>query len=156
MVDRGKLLQEEYVSTPHGSWKVLVVCQFLNRTTWVQAEPALVKFFEKFPNPESVARISFNDVDKLKLILNSLGFLKSRLKAVLKMSLQFCDVYDQFGEDWSRYDVKSFTGCGQYAADAWDLFVLKKSCAPKDRLLRDYALARGLYDVGAKSFTKKY
>ena len=125
---------------------MVVVCQFLNRTTWLQAEPALVKLFKKFPCFESVAFISFNDVDELRQVLTPLGFLKSRLRAVLGMSLQFYDAYDQFGEDWSKYDIKSFSGCGQYASDAWDLFVLKRVCSPKDRLLKDYALARGLYE----------
>jgi endonuclease III len=149
MQDRAQLIQEEYINTQFGEWKVLVICQTLNQTTYMQAEKVLTKLFERFPSPHDLAFISEKNIPELSDILKSLGLVSRRTNNMLKMSLQYViqiqDLKDDNDAGWMKYDVTQFAGCGQYASDAWGLFVLKEPRCPKDRRLRDYAIKVGLF-----------
>ena len=143
MIDRERLLQEDYVDTPHGPWKVLVVCQLLNRTTWKQAETALRSIFSKWPSPKSMAFMEVDEMQEFHEILKPLGLTRTRRANLMAMSLQYHAAIAMFAE-LRDFPVKAFKGCGQYAEDAWKLFVLKEECYPDDRRLRDYAKDHGL------------
>jgi len=145
MTDRERLIQEEYVDTKYGPWKVLVICQLLNKTTWKQVEKVVSEIFHEWPSPGKLALMSFDDMRSLENLLRPLGFVKSRTKNLLKMSLQYCEERSKWADNWIMYEIFSFAGCGRYAEDAWKLFVLKETCYPLDRRLRDYAKEYGLF-----------
>jgi endonuclease III-like uncharacterized protein len=149
MNDRDRLLQEDYVDTKHGPWKVLVVCQTLNRTTWVQAEPTLRKIFGRWPSPKDMALMPVHEMFELEEMLKPLGMSKNRKQFMLAMSLQYYEASQQY-DSFADYPVREFKGCGQYAEDAWSLFVLKRMCTPADRRLREYAQQVGLYKEVSK------
>jgi len=134
--NRKRLIQEDYVDTDYGPWKVLVICQCLNQATWMVVEKVVEKLFEKYPNPKSVAK-----ADPLELfeIVRSLGFGARRTDNLIDMSKQYRVQEEEFGDDYELYDILSMEGCGVYALDAWQLFVLKIPCNPKDRHLKRYA-----------------
>ena len=135
MRDRERLLQEDYVGESDGPWKVLVICQCLNRAGWVVAERVLRELFAEYPTPKSVATA---DPDRLREILRPLGLSDQRVPKLMAMSERYACHRDHFGVRYSEYPVARFSGCGRYAADAWDLFVLRKRCEPIDRHLRRY------------------
>ena len=151
MVDRERLLQEDYVVTEHGPWKVLVVCQCLNQATWVVAEKVLEELFAKYPSPDSLDLVPLTDlegnemIDGLYTILRPLGFGMRRVNHLLTMSRQYVRVREDFRGQFEFYPINSFTGCGEYACDAWALFVLKLHRMPKDKQLVRYAKRVGLY-----------
>jgi methyl-CpG-binding domain protein 4 len=138
MIDRDRLLQEDYADTPYGPWKVLVVCQLLNRTTWIQAERALRSIFSKWPSPKSMAFMTVDDMKEFHEILKPLGLSRQRRANLMAMSLQYHAAMDLYA-GFRDFPIQLMKGCGAYAEDAWTLFVLKEECDPKDRRLRDYA-----------------
>ncbi len=150
MENREKLLQEEYIDTEWGPWKVLVICQCLNQTTWKQAEPALKKIFDRWPNPEALAAVgeTGHGTERLDLqaILKPLGLLDQRFRRLISMSDGFRKLYAILGDEWNKYDINLFPGCGRYAFDAWRLFVLKKPTVPLDERLKQYAQEKGMYE----------
>jgi endonuclease III len=145
MRDREFLLQERYVNEEFGPWKVLVTCMMLNQTTWMQAEKALERIFERWPTPHSFDNMFNQDWYQLHEILRPLGLVERRSRFLVYMSRQFALNYDNVGTNWHKYRIFSFSGCGQYAEDAWTLFVLKTPCRPKDKRLMYYAKREGLY-----------
>jgi adenine-specific DNA glycosylase len=149
MENRPKLLQEEYVETDNGPWKVWVVCIFLNQTTWKQAEPVAKRFFEKWPSPEEFCgrfRLEITDVYE---VIAPLGLKSRRADLLYRMTEDFLHIRETRGceyGDWpirDRGDVR-IRGVGKYAKDAWRLFVRKEKCDPEDVQLRRYAMEVGL------------
>ena len=146
MKDRELLLQEEYINTQHGPWKVLVTCQMLNKTAWVPVEKALRTILIKWSTPDKMAYMSLEEMQELHDILKPLGLVQSRVKSLLAMSIEYDDMYKAHGVRYNEYDISSLSGCGRYAIDAWTLFVLKKKCFPTDRRLKDYAKEHNLLE----------
>jgi endonuclease III-like uncharacterized protein len=144
MNDREVLLQEIYIKGPCGPWRVLVTCMTLNQTTWVQAQPALEAIFKRWPTPSCFLGMRPDEVDDLRAILQPLGFMDQRARRLVTMSQQFSMKIREYQDSWEKYEVLWFTGCGQYALDAWSLFVLRRPCAPSDKRLRWYAEKNGL------------
>ena len=141
MKDRERLIQEEYVGTEHGPWKVLVICQCLNRSAWPVAEIIVKEIFERYPDPYSMDEISLESIEDTVLyeIVKSIGLGRQRVENLIKMSRQYTACIKYKKDQYHFYDVRNFRGCGQYAADAWRLFVLKMPCMPLDKHLRRYA-----------------
>lgn len=144
MEDRDILLQETYAKEPNGPWKVLVTCMTLNRTTWMQAEPALIEIFKRWPSPITMASMNQYERDQLRIIMQPLGFGEMRTRRVIHMSQQFVAMYGMLGDQWEKYIVKILPGIGDYGSHAWDLFVLKRPCNPIDARLKWYAEKVGL------------
>lgn len=143
---RDRLLQEDFVDTPNGPWKVLVTCTCLNLTTWIQAESALLELFSRWPSPfDFIGKMAWYSGD-LEQLLRPLGMVHRRTEVLRRMTLEFVREHLKHGEDYEKYDVGSMYGCGQYAVDAWTLFVLKRPCHPNDARLVDYARREGLYE----------
>lgn len=140
MKDRCTLLQEDFCSGDWPDpWKVLVLCQMLNRTTWMQVEKVAKKFFERWPSPSSVVHEEDEFFAWSRVELKPLGLAEIRARRIYRMSSDIDVDRKLFGDDWASYPVSLYAGCGVYATDAWFLFVLKRPCDPKDRRLRWYA-----------------
>lgn len=144
MKDRNQLIQEDYVGTPDYPWKVLVICQCLNRANWMVAETVIAQIFERWPTPEDCSLL-YRTYEKgtewsteAYNLLRPLGFGLTRVHRLTDMSLEYLRAEKDY-DYLEDYPIRAFPGCGNYAADAWDLFVLKRNCTPKDRLLRCYA-----------------
>lgn len=143
MKDRTQLIQQDYEGTDHFPWKVLVICQCLNQATWMVAEKVVAQIFEEYPSPSACDRrlmrpfMGCRTEDKLTDILRPLGFDTKRADRLMRMSEQYNDQVTLIPH-YEFYPIESFSGCGQYARDAWNLFVLKRDCNPKDRLLKKY------------------
>jgi endonuclease III len=136
MTDRERLIQEDYIDTEHGPWKILVICQCLNMATWMVAEEVVKELFEKYPNPTAMAKAF---PDELFAMVKRLGFATKKTDNLIMMSKQYLIEEEVNGNKFALYRVRDMDGCGSYAADAWDLFVLKRACDPKDKQLRRYA-----------------
>ena len=150
MIERPRLVQEDYIDTEHGPWKVLVICQCLNCAAWPMVEVVVKNLFMKYPSPESCDDISLDCDEPNELLadlmntLRCLGFGSKRANYMINMSRQYVTGQRVFGDRYDRYRIAEFAGCGRYALDAWDLFVLKRPCDPKDIHLRRYAIRAGL------------
>jgi len=150
MKDRDQLMQEDYVDTEHGPWKVLVICQCLNQATWMVAERVVRGLFEKYPRPDDLDLIKRTYLQGTELMddlyerLRPLGFGKRRADNMVRMSMDYVMERMKWGPRLERYDIARLQGCGQYAVDAWHLFVLKNPVSPQDRRLREYAESHGL------------
>lgn len=145
MRNRDRLLQEEYINTVHGPWKILVVCSCLNVVAWPIAEVVLQDVFERYQDPWDMDEVNIpENIDQaqdneLYQIVKCLGFGMQRTERLIRMSRSYTYCLKQYGVEFHRYKVKDFRGCGVYACDAWKLFVLKEPCSPKDRYLLRYA-----------------
>lgn len=135
MEDRDKLIQEEYIDTEYGPWKVLVICQCLNQATWVVVERIVNELFRIFPNPQAMREADPMEVFE---IVRDLGFGARRTDFLISMSKSYRDQFEEYGQDFEKYDIWNMEGCGVYAMDAWNLFVLKKRVEPKDKHLKRY------------------
>ena len=148
MRDRARLIQEDYIDTEFGPWKVLSVCQCLHRAAWPAAEVVATELFEVFPNPYIVDDYDSvpgtESYDQAYKILKCLGLGDRRAKFFTRMCWDYTTAVTAHKNNLEAYPIKEFMGCGQYAQDAWSLFVLKKACLPKDRLLLKYAERKGL------------
>lgn len=148
MPDRPRMIQEDYVNTDFGPWKVLTVCQCLNRVSWPAAEVVIRGLFEVVPNPYCVddynAEPGTESYDTAYEILKCLGMGNRRARYFTRMCWAYTNSISAHKDNLHAYPIKEFMGCGPYAQDAWTLFVLNKACKPTDRLLRAYAERKGL------------
>jgi endonuclease III len=114
------------------------------------AELVVKEIFELYPDPIDVDEVTLDPINDsyqtLYEIIRVLGLGKNRMRYLVEMSRQFVRCRALFGDDYRLYRVREFTGCGQYAIDAWRLFVLKERCRPLDRHLIRYAVKEGLVD----------
>ena len=151
MRDRERLIQEDYVETPHFPWKVLVICQCLNKAGWPIVQEVVKELFEKYPDPMSCDEICLDsqepneELAELSDLVRCLGLSDRRVDFLIRMSRQYVAAEKVFGSRYDRYPVTEFRGCGQYAKDAWDLLVLGRPCVPNDRHLARLAKRIGLY-----------
>jgi hypothetical protein len=144
MKDRTTLLQETVQTEEFGPWRVLVVCQLLNRTTWIQVEPKLKAFFDEYPSPMSAVNDTSFYVTAYHMFA-SIGMVSTKLTRLRSMSVDFYRDWIMYEDKWYNYPVRTYDGCGAYAEDAWFLFVLRKPCRPADRRLVEYAKSHGLW-----------
>lgn len=153
MQNREILIQEDLMREPYGSWKVLVACLCLNRTTWMQAEPVIMRILQKYPTPQDMDYRPMTYVREMGVMrdlqekLRPLGFASSREERMTTMSRQYLRAKEGLGDCYEAYPIKSFKGCGKYADDAWKLFVLKIPCRPTDKQLIRYAEKVGLLET---------
>ena len=148
MIERPRLIQEEYLDTDWAPWKVLVICQCLNLAAWPVAEIVAKELFERFPGPYDCDEVSLDpEMESFKElfgIVRCIGFGNKRIKYLVEMSRQYTHCYEIYHETYDRYPIMKFNGCGEYANDAWTLMVLGKRCAPRDKHLMRYAVKKGL------------
>ena len=72
------------------------------------------------------------DIDKLKSIIQPLGMVNRRSKALMKFSQQYAQ------KRWNT--PKELYGCGKYADDVWRVFIRGdwQSVEPNDHALNKY------------------
>ena len=104
------LLQEELSSDP---WKIFVCCIFCNLTKRRTSEPFFWKFLKKWPTPEAASVL---DEKELKSLIQPLGLVDRRARALKKMSIDYLE------KDW-RDDATKLYGIGKYGSDAYRIFV---------------------------------
>ena len=92
-------------------------------------EPVMDVIFQKWPSASGLAAAN---QDELEDVIKSLGMQKKRAATLIKMSSQ----YSSGG--WS--DVRDLKGVGEYAARAYEIFILGKlgSNPPRDHALLLY------------------
>lgn len=110
-------------------WLILVSCMLLNQTSRKQVEKVLPEFIRRWPTPQAFLGAADSDVAGL---CKPLGFANRRTDNLKKMSRHF------IAADWT--DVRELPGVGEYAARAWEIFVLDQlgTEAPKDHALVRY------------------
>ena len=94
-------------------WKVLVCCILLNRTQGQQSEPVLQELFNRWPDASKLVAAD----DSLEQLIAPLG-LVGRAKHLRQLSKAL-----QTTDPQTRAEVESLPGCGEYAADAWDMLI---------------------------------
>lgn len=111
------------------AYKILVVCQMLNCTTRKQVEKVLDKFFDRWPDAESLAAAEQAAVSD---VIASLGFKNRRAKNLVGMARKYIE------GGWS--DSRDLPGVGEYAGRAHDIFIrgIIGDVPPKDHALVQY------------------
>jgi len=110
-------------------WKILVACILHNLTSRKQVDKVYEQLFTTYPDAHSM---SHADIDKLKPIIEPLGMVNRRSKALVKFSQQYVQ------KDWNT--PKELYGCGKYADDVWRVFIRGdwQSVEPNDHALNKY------------------
>jgi methyl-CpG-binding domain protein 4 len=140
------LLQEKYYNGD--PWRVLVVCILLNRTTGRTADPILRTLFEAWPTAKDMSSC---DGRVLQLLIEPLGFSNKRTEYLKDLARSWY-VLETSGHDMTKLDPRQFLGCGLYAKEAWDMFVLRK----RDFLPVDKELCKRMKElIGTMSIADK-
>ncbi|CAB9509739.1 Methyl-CpG binding domain protein 4 [Seminavis robusta] len=133
------LLEEILV---HDPWKLQLATIFLQRTTRKKAEPIFLQFLERWPSAERVAAKLEDEADLKALIdlLEPLGLHVKRAKGIRKFCGAFCKLESEKKScyNFTRKDVKKLPYCGEYAADAYQVFIRRDYNTPLQS--NDYAL----------------
>lgn len=110
-------------------WRILVACILLNCTTRKSVEKIMPRLFREYPGPRQMRDA---DESKLSELIAPLGFKNRRSKTLMKMSKAY------LSGNWCH--VRELPGIGDYAADAWEIFILGKlpDRCPKDHALTAY------------------
>ena len=118
------LIQTHYLGD---AWKIMISCILLNLTTNVQVRPVILRFFDQFPDPNSVTERSLN---KIAEILKPTGFQNVKASRIIK----FTQVWNS-----GERNPNNFPGIGPYGRDAWKIFVEGKTdFSPCDKKLSLY------------------
>jgi endonuclease III len=130
-------------------WRVLLVSVLLNRTRGSQAEPVLWEVLRRWPRAASVSAAG----DDLEALLRPLGIWRRRASGLRALASAYVRLLSarrtalavsrRAGEPsrtLTREDVLRLPGVGPYAADGWELFVLRRLPAddPADKELVRY------------------
>ena len=110
-------------------WKILVACILHNLTSRKQVDKVYEQLFITYPDAKSMMHA---DIDKLKSIIEPLGMVNRRSKALMKFSQQYTQ------KSWNT--PKELYGCGKYADDVWRVFIRGdwQSVEPNDHALNKY------------------
>lgn len=110
--DSGRLFQQELASDPF--W-MLVACILINRTHWRQVKPVLERLRATCKDARGLVRAPIEDVLEA---VKPLGLHNRRASVLRRFALDWTDQAPRTGED-----VMKMTGCGEYAAQSWMIFV---------------------------------
>jgi methyl-CpG-binding domain protein 4 len=124
-------VQEHPVVQEH-AWRVLLASALCNRTRGKRALPILLDIVRRWPRAEDLAEAKTEDLGKM---LRSLGFQSVRTKRIVAMCAAL--VAKQIHLFPYRFRVvNDLPGVGEYAQDAWSLFVIGRTDVdPRDREL---------------------
>jgi endonuclease III len=123
-----RLFQEDLRTEPF--W-MLVACVLVNVTRWAQARPVLDGIRARWPTAAGLAAADLSEVEQ---VVRCLGLGRRRAAKLVGLAAAWSRA-----EPRSRDDVLSLPGCGGYAADSWEMFVLgSQDVAPTDRALLSY------------------
>ena len=110
--DSGRLFQEDLRSEPF--W-MLVACILINRTHWRQVKPVLERLRARCEGPLDLLKLS---VEETIEILRPLGFYNRRTSSLRCFAHKYLLSRP---ETWQ--DVLRMPGCGEYAAQSFQIFV---------------------------------
>lgn len=158
------LLEELFANDP---WKLLLSTIFLNRTSRVQVDTVLHAFFKLWPTASDV--IAETNREKMSMLLQPMGMRHRRAAGVVRFSNEYLALLSrtkasacsdekvtvekagpgdsttdpnssQPGYTWTRDDILSLFYCGEYACDAYQLFIQRNwNIDPLDHALKAYA-----------------
>lgn len=135
------LLEELFHDDP---WRLLISTIFLNRTSRVQVDMVLHAFFARWPSPESVVDAQWDDISK---IIAPLGIRHRRARGLIRFSRDYLKKMSKSAggtqrctnTTMTREDVLSLFHCGEYAYDAYHIFIQRNiSSLAADHALQDY------------------
>ncbi len=153
------LLEELFLDDP---WRVLLSAIMLNRTTRRQVDVVLCSFLQSWPNADSVAVASIED---LASVIRPLGMHVRRARGIVKFSKEYLTLLagktkqykkathtfpmaSQEAQNFeisdaafrfTRNEILGLFNCGQYAYDAYRIFVQHDlDFAPSDSALQAY------------------
>ena len=112
------LIEEALYEKP---WRLLVACCLLNKTTAAIARPCLRTFFEKYPDAAAAAAVKEEgddggeELEAIAALFRPCGCHRRRAAAVVRLSREF------LLPTWR--DPRELFGVGEYAADAYWIFV---------------------------------
>ena len=138
------ILQEQQIGRPFGVWRILVVCQLLNRTHGRQVRPMIDEFFTRWPSPLMLTHANAAEV---KGLIKPLGFSDQRQRSLREMSAQYLTMYQCDPQFWRSYEDGSWCqmliGCGKYAELSLNVIVYGLLDQPTgDKWLEQYRLWR--------------
>ena len=125
------LLQEQQVGQLNGVWRVLVVCQLLNRTHGRQVRPIADEkygspIFARWPSPLLMMGAATGE---LRDLIRPLGFAEQRSKSLQLMSRQYLSLLTEDRKFWRGYEsgdwCTALAGCGEYAKESLNLVVYR-------------------------------
>ncbi|GMH62546.1 hypothetical protein TrLO_g2985 [Triparma laevis f. longispina] len=116
------LLEELTFSDP---WKLLLTCILLNRTTRIQVDPVLFNFLERWPTCDELLK-SRGDLKNVQELVRPCGMHLKRGENIVSFSSQYAEMRNNGVDPWelTEAQIRSFVSCGDYAWDAYRLFVL--------------------------------
>lgn len=129
------LLEELFHDNP---WRLLLSTVLLKRTTRSQVDPVLYEFLTKWPTPESVVATPANEIS---IVIRPLGMCHRRASGLIRFSNDYLELTRKKNDtsSWTRQDVRSLFYCGDYACDAYQIFVQKNiEVLATDHALQDY------------------
>jgi len=119
------IIQQEF---QHDPWKLLIGCIMLNQTNNKQVRRVIYDFFERYPNPQSISKLSIPDITER---LRPLGFYNRRAKTILQFSHEY--INKQFE------NISELYGIGKYASDSYEIFINgNTNVTPTDKILIRY------------------
>lgn len=139
MSDYVPLFQEE-LKDRDPFW-MLVACALVNLTHWRQAKPVFEELFVTCDGKSwNLMRIPDEDLVE---ILRPLGLQTRRARNLKAMCEDWQDLLasriDEHDKEVYRKDILKLSGCGQYAADSWAIFMEGDlSVEPTDGRLNEY------------------
>lgn len=127
-------------------YKLLVACMMLNVTTRAQVDVVIWRLFHSFPDAQSAAATLDRSDQRhlLETILRPLGLHRKRARRMALMAKDWLAAKSaQSGGEKKKplETVSGLYGVGDYAADAHELFILRRFSAhkpPRDHALRWY------------------
>lgn len=101
---------------------MLVACILINRTHWRQVEPVLQRLRARCNGARGLERLNH---DELIEIIRPLGFHNRRSNMLKRFAMAWMDSYTK---TWpkSATDVATLPGCGEYAVQSYQIFVLRE------------------------------
>lgn len=120
------------------AWRLLLSTVLLNRTTRLQVDTVLHEFLTKWHTPESVVATPANEIS---VVVRPLGMCHRRASGLIRFSKDYLELAQRKNDttSWTRQDVRSLFYCGDYACDAYQIFVQKNiQTLATDHALQDY------------------
>lgn len=119
------LIEELFVKNP---WRLLISTILLNRTCRDQVDFIMFQLLEEYPNAGSMANGDFNIISS---IIRPIGMRLRRAETLRRFSKEYNLLLTRRTEqndemNLSRSDIMGLYGCGEYAADAFEIFILGK------------------------------
>ena len=98
---------------------MLVACSLVNLTTWDQARPAYEWLRRRYVVPSVLAVACEADLHEA---MRPLGLWRRRSSILIRLAQAWVHSPPQTSQE-----VRSLPGCGKYAADAWAIFMERRS-----------------------------